>query len=195
MYLGLDFFCKILFSQKVLLIPYFINYLLYVFLYLSGSTFWKIAEYNNQSLGKKWHGNTVSHQAGVWMTLQMQNSFTYLILCAFWSSGVTNSDEIASRQSNCTNFDVTKFTKENASIIVLEARGRLGNHLMAFTVLNSLQDDFKAQGYIMEDTFDLVSNYFKVNYHLYFLKQEQTLKHYFSDWWWIISTSYSTYFL
>lgn len=74
-----------------------------------------------------------------------------------------HSDGVEQQISDCINFDKSTFSKDNASIVVLEARGRLGNHLMAYTVLNSLRDEFKARAYIFEDTFDLVSKYFRVS--------------------------------
>ncbi len=98
--------------------------------------------------------------------MKQKTLFIYNFCAAALLSAISlvNSDGVEQRQiSDCIHFDTSTFSKDNASIVVLQARGRLGNHLMAYTVLNSLRDEFKARAYIFEDTFDLVSKYFRVS--------------------------------
>jgi len=45
----------------------------------------------------------------------------------------------------CKMFDLTTFGKDNSSIFVIEAKGRIGNHLMAFTIIKALEAKLKIQ--------------------------------------------------
>lgn len=39
----------------------------------------------------------------------------------------------------CRNFDLSTLTKHSPSIFLAEAKGRLGNHLMAYTIIKALE--------------------------------------------------------
>jgi hypothetical protein len=45
----------------------------------------------------------------------------------------------------CHNFDPTTFGKDNASIFIIEAKGRIGNHLMAYTLIKGFQAKLNIQ--------------------------------------------------
>ena len=45
----------------------------------------------------------------------------------------------------CVDFDASTFGRDNASIFVIEARGRVGNHLMAYTLIKAFQAKLNIQ--------------------------------------------------
>jgi len=45
----------------------------------------------------------------------------------------------------CVDFDATTFGKDNSSIFVIRAEGRVGNHLMAYTLIKAFQAKLKIQ--------------------------------------------------
>ncbi len=45
----------------------------------------------------------------------------------------------------CHDFDPTTFGKDNSSIFIIEARGRIGNHLMAYTLIKGFQAKLNIQ--------------------------------------------------
>ena len=51
------------------------------------------------------------------------------------------------------NFKDTNFGPESPSMFIIEARGRLGNHLMAFTTIMALQKAIGIQAYFMFTSF------------------------------------------
>ncbi len=63
----------------------------------------------------------------------------------------------------CVNFEDYGFTDQSPSIFVLEARGRLGNHLMAFVSIMALQKVLKIQPFVTEDTAKYLEQYFVVD--------------------------------
>ena len=56
-----------------------------------------------------------------------------------------NKNDIQTYDSSpkCHNFDPTTFGKDNSSIFVIEAKGRIGNHLMAYTIIKALEAKLK----------------------------------------------------
>ena len=57
----------------------------------------------------------------------------------------SQSDASENDAEKCVNFDTSTFGRENASIFVIEARGRVGNHLMAYTLIKAFQAKLKIQ--------------------------------------------------
>ena len=57
----------------------------------------------------------------------------------------SQSDASENDAEKCVNFDASTFGRENASIFVIEARGRVGNHLMAYTLIKAFQAKLKIQ--------------------------------------------------
>ena len=45
----------------------------------------------------------------------------------------------------CVNFNHETFGKDNASIFVIEAKGRIGNHLMAYTLIKAFEAKLNIQ--------------------------------------------------
>ena len=45
----------------------------------------------------------------------------------------------------CHDFDPTTFGKDNSSIFIIEAKGRIGNHLMAYTLIKGFQAKLNIQ--------------------------------------------------
>ena len=61
------------------------------------------------------------------------------------SSNVKNVILTTDSSPKCKMFDLTTFGKDNSSIFVIEAKGRIGNHLMAYTIIKALEAKLKIQ--------------------------------------------------
>ena len=61
------------------------------------------------------------------------------------SSNVKNVILKTDSSPKCKMFDLTTFGKDNSSIFVIEAKGRIGNHLMAYTIIKALEAKLKIQ--------------------------------------------------
>ena len=53
---------------------------------------------------------------------------------------------VVSDDRGCVHFDASRFTSEMPSIMVIEAKGRLGNHMIAFTLIQALKKVLKVTG-------------------------------------------------
>ena len=60
----------------------------------------------------------------------------------------------------CQNFQKSKFTSENASLFIIEAKGRLGNHLIGYTVIKALNKTLNIQPLVGRETREYLSQYF-----------------------------------
>lgn len=49
---------------------------------------------------------------------------------------------------SCVHFNLAQFTAESPSIMLIEAKGRLGNHMIAFTLVQALSKVLKVKGKI-----------------------------------------------
>lgn len=62
--------------------------------------------------------------------------------------------------SDCITINDATFGPQNASIIVIEAKGRLGNHLIAFTLVKALAKKLGYMPMVMQNTHDFLAQYF-----------------------------------
>lgn len=69
--------------------------------------------------------------------------------------------EDSSQLSTCQHFDAVHFGSSNKSIFVIESKGRLGNHLIGFTLSQALAKVLKVQGLVVGETEKLLSTYFE----------------------------------
>ncbi len=61
----------------------------------------------------------------------------------------------------CRNFDPAAFSASgNASLFAIEARGRLGNHLMGYTIVMALKKVLGVDAVVMAETDRFVRRYF-----------------------------------
>ena len=55
-------------------------------------------------------------------------------------------------ESKCVNWDPRRFTPDSPSLIVIESKGRLGNHLIAFTLVLALAKEKDVTPFVTEET-------------------------------------------
>ena len=76
----------------------------------------------------------------------------------------------------CINFEEQHFGHQNASVFVIEAHGRLGNHIIAYSVIRSLEKTLGVQGFVTEQTKGYLDKFFELE-HL----RIKTLEHHFCN--------------
>ena len=95
------------------------------------------------------------------MHLQKIIIFVYLI------NDICNGTELfcdkencESKEESCQHFNINNFGSKNASVFVIESKGRLGNHLITYTIIQALQKKLNIQPFILQETYDYMSKYF-----------------------------------
>ncbi len=68
--------------------------------------------------------------------------------------------------SECVHLDIPSMLSAGdwPSIIVIEAKGRLGNHLIAFTLVGALAKQLGFRPFILDDTYGSVSRHRRIRY-------------------------------
>ena len=84
--------------------------------------------------------------------------FIFLLISSF-----CEADDVCYSEEKTCCIDLTNFGPKNASIFVIEAKGRLGNHLIAYTLIQALAKNLHIQPFITEETFDFLNNIFQMD--------------------------------
>ncbi len=88
--------------------------------------------------------------------------------------GACDATTKSKEEEACVDLDLGSMLSDDGrdwpTVAVIEAKGRLGNHLIAFTLIGALAKQLGFQPYIMEETYEYSSSYISTYTTTYLLQ-------------------------